>query len=82
MPKPGLQCKHEGCDKPANGGKSYCKRHYAAWKRGALPKKRYKTCRVEGCRKPIAARGRCDEHFARDYPGKRVAAEGGEPPAA
>jgi len=74
MPKPAEECKHEGCKSPAAGGKGYCRRHYTAWKRGALPKGRYKTCRVEGCRKRASARGRCDEHFARDYPGKRAPA--------
>ena len=72
MPKPALTCKHDGCKQPASGGKGYCSRHYAAWKRGGLPKARYKTCRVEACRKRATARGRCDEHFTRDYPGKRA----------
>lgn len=63
-------CKQSGCSRSAEGGKGYCGRHYAEWKRGKLPKARYKTCRVEGCRRPMARRGRCDEHFARDYPGK------------
>jgi hypothetical protein len=81
MPNPSAECKTESCKKPADGGKGYCKRHYAAWKRGELPKKRYKSCRVEGCRKPIAARSRCEEHFARDYPGKRVAEAGEAAPA-
>ena len=67
-------CKLENCARPANGGKGYCTRHYAAWKRGELPKSRFKTCRAEGCHKRVAARGRCEEHFARDYPGKRTAA--------
>ena len=80
MPKPSAGCKHAGCKRPADGGKGYCGRHYAAWKAGELPKRRYKTCRVEGCRKAIVARGRCDEHFARDYPGKRVT-ETETPPA-
>jgi len=71
MPNPSANCKHEGCGKSANGGKGYCGRHYAAWKRGQLPKARYKTCRVEGCRKRVAGRGRCEEHHARDFPGKR-----------
>jgi hypothetical protein len=71
MPVTSATCKHEACGKPANGGKGYCTRHYAAWKRGTLPKARYKTCRIEGCHKAVSARGRCEEHFARDYPGKR-----------
>jgi hypothetical protein len=85
MPKAPEECKHEACAKPADGGKGYCRRHYAAWKRGELPKGRYKTCQAEGCKKRVLARGRCEEHFARDYPGKRAPAPeggGGEAPAA
>jgi len=74
------ECKHEGCKREAAGGKGYCARHYAAWKRGKLPKSRYDTCQAEGCHKKVAGRGRCEEHFARDYPGKRAAA--GSAPAA
>jgi hypothetical protein len=79
MPNPSTNCKHTGCNRPADGGKRYCARHYAAWKRGALPKARYRTCRVEGCRKRMTARGRCEEHFTRDYPGKKPAAEAQQP---
>jgi len=78
-------CKAESCGRQANGGKGYCARHYAAWKRGALPKGRYKTCRAEGCHKRVVGRGRCEEHFARDYPGKKTpeaAAAPATPPAA
>jgi hypothetical protein len=83
MPKPAEPCKHDGCKASAAGGKGYCGRHYAAWKRGALPKSRYKTCRVEGCHKRVTGRGRCEEHFARDYPGKRApqSGEASAPPA-
>ena len=73
MPTPTASCRGEGCKQPATGGRGYCRRHYTAWKRGALPKARYKTCRVEGCAKRMVDRGRCTEHFARDYPGKRAA---------
>ena len=66
-------CKHESCSSPASGGKGYCDLHYGAWKRGKLPKARFSTCRAEGCHKRIVARGRCEEHFARDHPGKRTA---------
>ena len=66
-------CRHDGCKQQANAGRGYCRRHYNAWKRGELPKARFKTCRVEGCHKRIAGRGRCEEHLARDYPGKRAA---------
>jgi hypothetical protein len=74
MPTPGNSCKFEGCKQSADGGKGYCRRHHASWKRGELPKARYKICRVEGCRKRMIFRGRCEEHVARDYPGKRAAA--------
>lgn len=67
-------CRKEGCKRADDGGKGYCRIHYRAWKRGKLAKPRFKTCRVEGCRKRTAARGRCEEHFARDYPGKKTAA--------
>jgi hypothetical protein len=82
MPNPTGTCKHEGCEKSADGGKGYCARHYRAWRRGELPKARYKTCRAEGCHKAIAHRGRCEEHWARDYPGKKEpAAAAPEAPA-
>ena len=81
MPSKNEQCKAEGCAKPADGGKGYCRRHYAAWKQGAMPKARFDSCRVEGCRKRVAARGRCEEHFARDYPGKKAAAAAAAPEA-
>jgi len=81
MPNPSASCRHEGCARPAKGGKGYCPRHYAAWKRGELPKARFKSCRVEGCRKRVVARGRCEEHFARDYPGKRTAEQAPSAPS-
>jgi hypothetical protein len=73
MPPSKESCKHESCNRPASGGKGYCDRHYAAWKRGKLPKARFDTCRAEGCHKRVVGRGRCEEHFARDYPGKKPA---------
>lgn len=79
MPRPGATCKRDGCSHAADGGKGYCRRDYAAWKRGKLPKGRYRTCAAEGCRKRVAGRGRCEEHLARDYPGKRPPA-GAEAP--
>jgi hypothetical protein len=55
-------CKAEGCSGAAVG-KGYCTRHYKKWRRGSLPKGRYKICTAEGCRKPRAAAGsRCEEH--------------------
>lgn len=74
MARSSASCRHEGCSQPAVGGKGYCGRHYAKWKRGELPKARFKTCRVESCHKRMVGRGRCAEHFARDYPGKQAGA--------
>lgn len=71
MPNTQEGCKHDGCSRKADGGKGYCRPHYQAWQRGEMPKARYKTCRVEGCHKRAVGRGRCEEHVARDYPGKR-----------
>ena len=79
MPNPRTNCRSEGCTATATGGKGFCSRHYRKWKRGSMPKARFKTCRVDGCHKQMAARGRCAEHFARDYPGKtKAATEGAE----
>lgn len=72
MPNPTASCRKEGCAQKATGGKGYCTRHYAAWKRGTMPKARYDTCGAEGCHKAVHHRGRCEEHFARDYPGKKA----------
>jgi hypothetical protein len=80
MPR-AANCKSSGCKRTANGGKGYCSRHYAAWKRGGMPKARYKTCRAEACKKPVVARGRCEEHHTRDYPGKRAPQATAEAPA-
>ncbi|HZR84809.1 MAG TPA: hypothetical protein VFD92_27185 [Candidatus Binatia bacterium] len=54
-------CKADACDKDAVG-KGYCERHYRAWKRGGLPKARYKTCKTEGCRKRQVRAAHCEEH--------------------
>ncbi len=54
-------CKKDGCEK-ASVGKGYCARHYKEWRRGALPKGRYKICTAEGCRKPRHAGSKCEEH--------------------
>jgi len=62
-------CKTDGCDKLVQA-KGYCTRHYAQWRKGKLPKPRYKSCNAEGCHKPQSRRGYCVEHFAKEYPGK------------
>jgi hypothetical protein len=65
-------CKFEGCEREAVG-KGYCARHYKEWRRGALPKGRYKICTHEGCRKPRHAGSKCEEH-ARAGGGETTAA--------
>lgn len=69
-------CKKEGCKSSDSGGKGYCRRHYAAWRRGELAKPRRKSCKQDGCRKPMIDRGRCAEHLARDFPGKSSPTQG------
>lgn len=65
-------CKLEGCSAEVVG-KGYCSRHYAKWRRGGLPKGRYKICTAEACRKPRAVGSKCEEHKK----GKSAAAESG-----
>jgi hypothetical protein len=55
-------CKAKKC-KRAVRAKGYCDRHYKAWRRGELPKPRYRICKAENCRKPMVARGLCQTHF-------------------
>ncbi len=69
MPKG--SCKLDGCEKPV-AAKGYCTRHYKAWRRGALPKARYKICTHEACRKPRAIGSKCEEH------GRKAPAAAGE----
>jgi len=54
-------CKADGCEKDVVG-RGYCLRHYNAWKRGGMPKARYKTCKTAGCRKRQTNRAHCEEH--------------------
>jgi hypothetical protein len=64
-------CKLEGCESTAVG-KGYCTRHYRQWRRGGLPKGRYKTCTHEACHKPRSLGSKCEEHA------RKVAAAAGE----
>jgi hypothetical protein len=67
-------CKAPDCNKEVQA-KGYCPRHYRQWRKGKLPKPRYKSCNAEGCHKPQTRRGLCAEHFAKEY-GKSREAEG------
>ena len=71
-------CKAEGCEKDVQA-KGYCPRHYSAWRKGKMPKPRYKSCNAEGCHKPQAQRGLCAEHFAKEHSKSKAApAEGSQ----
>ena len=59
-------CKITGCEKDVRG-RGYCERHYRAWRRGKLPKARYRSCNAEGCLKTVVRRGLCGEHFESTY---------------
>ncbi len=67
-------CKANDCNQEVRA-KGYCQRHYRQWRKGKLPKPRYRSCNAEGCHKPRARRGLCTEHFAKEY-GKSRPAEG------
>jgi hypothetical protein len=72
-------CKAEKCEKEVQA-KGYCSRHYSAWRKGDMPKPRYKTCNSENCRKRQARRGLCEEHYAKEF-GKKPAEQGAAPAA-
>ncbi len=74
-------CKAEGCEKEVRA-KGYCARHYSQWRKGKMPKPRYKTCNAEGCRKPRQRRGLCPEHFAKEYGKSKAPAAAAAAPSA
>ena len=74
-------CKATDCSADVRA-KGYCARHYAQWRRGKLPKPRYKSCNAEGCNKPMFRRGLCAEHFAAKFTKKKAEAAPAEVPAA
>lgn len=58
----GPTCRAEGC-KQGVRAKGYCRKHFMAWRRGTVgDHHRYKICSKEGCRKPRAKGGFCEEH--------------------
>lgn len=68
----GDACRAEKCKQPIRA-KGYCRKHYIAWRRGQVGSHhRYKICSKEGCRKPRAKGGLCEEHA-----GTTPAPEGG-----
>jgi hypothetical protein len=72
----GPACRTEGCKQPVRA-KGYCRKHYIAWRRGAVgDHHRYKICSKEGCRQPRAKAGFCAEHAGIKAP-EAAAPEGG-----
>jgi hypothetical protein len=73
-------CKFEGCAKDVVG-KGYCDRHYRAWRRGKLPKPRYRSCNTPGCNRPVDRRALCTEHFQSVYAKAKATGAGEGAPA-
>jgi hypothetical protein len=76
----GPHCRADKCKQPIRA-KGYCRKHYVAWRRGETgDHHRYKVCSKEGCRKPRAKGGLCDEHAGTAAPESAPAAApaGGE----
>jgi hypothetical protein len=67
-------CKADSCQKEVVG-RGYCRSHYQQWKRGKLPKPRYKTCVEEGCKKRQVAAARCEAHQKVKSAGAEASAE-------
>ena len=56
------KCKIKACKRPYRA-KGYCEVHYQKWRKGELPKGRYRTCSEEDCLKPTVRCGLCQEHY-------------------
>ena len=78
------KCKIEGCKRPYRA-KGYCTTHYQQWRRGTLPKARFKTCNFgvnklkrgekKECLKAIFHSGLCEEHYKAKFGKKEAASE-------
>lgn len=65
-------CKVKGCKRPYRA-RGYCTTHYLRWRKGEMPKARYKTCNHgvkklkngerKECMKKVFRAGLCEEHF-------------------
>ena|SRR3989344_2186725 len=62
MSRAATSCKAQKCKQPIRA-KGYCGRHYKKWRRGELPKPRYKSCKEENCKKAMKAKGYCGAHY-------------------
>jgi len=55
-------CKAKDCAREAYA-RHYCRKHYRLWKKGEMPKPRYKTCTFEKCRKKRFRGSLCEQHY-------------------
>jgi hypothetical protein len=70
----GPKCREAKCKQPVRA-KGYCRKHFIAWRRGEVGNKhQYKICSKEGCRKPRAHGGLCEEHSGKGAPAEGAAA--------
>jgi hypothetical protein len=77
-------CKATDCKREAFA-KNYCRQHYRLWRRGEMPKARYKICTEEKCRKPRFKGSLCEQHYQASRGAKTAeaaAAPASAPPAA
>lgn len=58
------KCQVKGCKRPYRA-KGYCVTHYQKWRRGELPKARFRRCKKEGCNAQMVRRGYCEEHASK-----------------
>lgn len=67
-PEAPQSCTVEGC-KQGVRAKGYCRKHYFAWRRGAVgAHHRYKICTKEACRKKREFGSLCAEHAGKGQP--------------
>ncbi len=74
-------CKAKDCVREAIA-RHYCRMHYRLWRRGEMPKPRYKTCTEEKCRKPRFKGSLCEQHYQAKRGGSAAAAPASAAPAA
>lgn len=56
-------CKAKDCGHEVIA-KGHCRKHHRLWRRGEMPKPRYKTCTAEKCRKRRFRGSLCEQHYA------------------
>lgn len=56
-------CKASDCNHEVIA-RGYCRKHFRLWKRGEMPKARYKICTAEKCYKPRFRGSLCEQHYA------------------